>query len=91
MGGYVVTAPLVIVRDLSGATPGPDLYLYQGATLPDFVSKEQLGNLEGMVAKADAPESAAAKKAAAAKAKADAEADAADAKAAKKTAASSGT
>jgi hypothetical protein len=55
MASYQVTAPLVIVRDLTGDSPGPDIYIYQGGRLPAFLTKEQLANLEGMVEKVDEP------------------------------------
>jgi hypothetical protein len=44
---YTVTAPLVIVRptDDDGRIAGPDVYVYEGGTLPDFVKGDNLQSL----------------------------------------------
>lgn len=52
---YAVTSPLVITKKLDGS----DLYLYEGAFLPDFVSADEVKRLEtlGMVSEVeDAPD-----------------------------------
>jgi hypothetical protein len=43
----VVTAALVVLKDPDGR----DAYLYQGAPVPDWATKDQLKNVEGMVGK----------------------------------------
>lgn len=50
---YKVTAPLVITKHVDGS----DLYLYQGAVLPDFVGGDELDRLvdEKFVVKLDEP------------------------------------
>lgn len=51
MAGHVVTAPLVITKREDGS----DLYLYEGAELPDHVSGDEVKRLVGLglVDKAD--------------------------------------
>lgn len=50
---HKVTAPLVVVKNEQGA----DQYLYEGATVPDFVSAETVKRLtdEGLIGEADQP------------------------------------
>lgn len=42
MAQYKVSAPLVITKKQDGS----DLYLYQGAVLPDFVSDDEVKRLQ---------------------------------------------
>lgn len=41
---HIVTSPLVITKKEDGS----DLYLYEGATLPDFVSADEIKRLVGL-------------------------------------------
>lgn len=41
---HIVTAPLVITKKPDGA----DLYLYEGAVLPDYVSADEVKRLDAL-------------------------------------------
>lgn len=60
MSKHTVTAPLIITKKADGS----DLYLYEGAVLPDSVSAEEIKRLQtlGLVDKPEEGEKTAPKK-----------------------------